>query len=220
MMKSALQKIICTLFAATLAACSGSHAPGSKAVPAGYYRVQAGDTLYRIAKRYGQSVQTLVQWNHLSDAAKIEVGQVLKVQNARSHTPAHTANTNTAAVRQKMQWPVDNGGDHVVQSYNGSSNKGIDIIGVRGQNVKAAADGKVLYAGEGVRGYGKLLLISHSPSLITAYAHNDSLLVAENQTVRAGQTVATMGSSDSDRVKLHFEVRVNGKAVNPMPYLR
>ena len=85
--------------------------------------------------------------------------------------------------------------------------------------MKAAAAGKVLYAGEEVRGYGKLILVSHNSSTLTAYAHNDSISISKGQNVRAGQTIATMGSSDTDRVKLHFEVRINGKAVNPMPYL-
>ena len=76
-----------------------------------------------------------------------------------------------------------------------------------------------MYAGNGVRGYGNLILISHTPGTLTAYAHNDKLLVKKGQTVRAGDTIATMGSSDADRVKLHFEVRINGKAVNPEPLL-
>ena len=95
----------------------------------------------------------------------------------------------------------------------------IDFDGKPGDPVKAAADGKIMYAGNGVRGYGNLILISHNPGTLTAYAHNDKLLVKKGQTVRAGDTIATMGSSDAERVKLHFEVRINGKAVNPEPLL-
>ena len=85
--------------------------------------------------------------------------------------------------------------------------------------MKAAADGKVLYAGNEVRGYGNLILIRHNSSTLTAYAHNDSLRVRKDQTVKAGDTIATMGDTGTNRVKLHFEIRIGGKAVNPLPYL-
>ena len=103
--------------------------------------------------------------------------------------------------------------------YNGTTQKGIDIGGSRGTPVKAAADGKVLYAGNEVRGYGNLILIRHNSTTLTAYAHNDSLRVRKDQTVKAGDTIATMGDTGTNRVKLHFEIRINGKAVNPLPYL-
>ena len=103
--------------------------------------------------------------------------------------------------------------------YNGTTSKGIDIAGTQGQQIRSAAAGTVIYVGEEVRGYGKLILISHNDYTITAYAHNDTLLVQKDQKVQAGQVIATMGSSDSDSVKLHFEVRLNGKAVDPLPYL-
>ena len=204
-----------------LAACAGT---GSGPVPDGYYRVQRGDTLYRIAKRYGQSVSTLAAWNNLRDTAQIEAGQVLRVRRNASggRGPSARAAGERAVVpvnRLNMQWPVENGSANIVQTYNGAGSKGIDIRGERGQPVKAAAAGEVLYAGEEVRGYGKLILISHNTATITAYAHNDTVLVQKGQTVTAGQQIATMGSSDTDSVKLHFEVRINGKAVNPMPYL-
>lgn len=200
-----------------LAACA-SHSSSNRAVSDGYYQVRKGDTLYRIAQRYGQSVQTLVAWNRLPNASKIEVGQVLRVK--RKVAAADATETVVQPLNGlQLQWPVDNGNSHIIQSYNGSSSKGIDISGYRGQDVKAAAAGTVLYVGEGVRGYGKLILISHNASTITAYAHNDSILVQKNQDVRKGQTIATMGSSDADRVKLHFEVRIHGKAVNPVSYL-
>ena len=83
----------------------------------------------------------------------------------------------------------------------------------------AAADGKVMYAGSGLRGYGNLIILKHNNTFLTVYAHNSKLLVRENQTVRKGQTIAEMGRSDSDRVKLHFELRRNGTSVNPLTYL-
>ena len=211
----------CTAFFCTalLAACAGTSSGDQ------YYRVQRGDTLYRIAKRYGQSVSTLAAWNNLRDTSQIEAGQVLRVRRntsgSRSPSAAHaTAERAVVPVnRLDMQWPVENGSSNVIQTYDGAGSKGIDIRGEQGQPIKAAAAGEVLYAGEEVRGYGKLILISHNTATITAYAHNDTILVQKGQTVTAGQQIATMGSSDTDIFKLHFEVRINGKAVNPVPYL-
>lgn len=218
--QTTLKRFAPLCLAALLAACAAGGSPSGK-VPDGYYRVKPGDTLTQIAKRYGQSVQTLAGWNNLRDTSKIEVGQVLRVRRnaggaARTaQTPKTVAPTN----RLNLQWPVDNGRNAVVQNYNGTTNKGIDIAGIPGQPVKSAAAGKVLYVGEEVRGYGKLVLISHNDYAITAYAHNDSLLVQKDQRVAQGEQIATMGSTDTDSVKLHFEVRLNGKAVDPMPYL-
>ncbi|MDO5638548.1 MAG: peptidoglycan DD-metalloendopeptidase family protein [Neisseria sp.] len=233
--RHSFQKILlCTSFLILAACASNSSGP----VPDGHYRVQPGDNLYRIGLRFGQSVNTLAAWNNLRDTSQIEVGQVLRVRSSAARSGSAAASSqrsrssasssrNTASGastvapvnRLNLQWPVDGGRNNIIANYNGSTNKGIDIGGSRGTPVKAAAAGQVLYAGEEVRGYGKLILISHNSSTLTAYAHNDSISVSKGQSVRAGQTIATMGSSDTDRVRLHFEVRINGKAVNPMPYL-
>ncbi len=207
--------ILFTGMMALLTACASNQ---TKPVPEGYYRVQAGDTLYRIAKRYGQNVQTLAAWNNLSNSSKIEVGQVLRVRRNAAANPSASRSVMPVN-RLQLQWPVDNGSNSIIQRYNGVTNKGIDISGYRGQTVKAAAAGQVIYVGEGVRGYGKLILISHNTSTITAYAHNDNILVQKDQNVSAGQPIGNMGSTDSDQVKLHFEVRINGKAIDPMTHL-
>lgn len=207
--------ILFTGMMALLTACASNQ---TKPVPEGYYRVQAGDTLYRIAKRYGQNVQTLAVWNNLPNSSKIEVGQVLRVRRNAAANPSASRSVMPVN-RLQLQWPVDNGSNSIIQRYNGVTNKGIDISGYRGQTVKAAAAGQVIYVGEGVRGYGKLILISHNISTITAYAHNDNILVQKDQNVSAGQPIGNMGSTDSDQVKLHFEVRINGKAVDPMTHL-
>lgn len=203
------------------AACVGAPKNSKGPVPPGYYRVQTGDNLYRIGLRFGQSAATLARWNNLVDPTRIEVGQVLKVSDKADKGSAGAAPvakevkpTNTV---MPMKWPVDN--RQIIANYNGSTNKGIDFAGERGTPVRAAEAGKVLFAGEGVRGYGKLILISHNRSTLTAYAHNDQILVKKDQTVKAGEQIATMGDSETDRVKLHFEVRVGGKAVNPLTYL-
>lgn len=101
----------------------------------------------------------------------------------------------------------------------GGSSKGVDIAGNAGQPVSAAADGKVVYAGSGLRGYGNLVIVQHNANFLTAYGHNQSLTVKEGQNVKRGQMIARMGSSDADRTKLHFEVRKDGKPVNPADYV-
>ncbi|WP_254849505.1 peptidoglycan DD-metalloendopeptidase family protein [Thalassotalea sp. PP2-459] len=98
-------------------------------------------------------------------------------------------------------------------------NKGIDIAGNRNDSVKAAADGKVVYAGDVLRGYGQLVIVKHNDDYLSAYAHNNQILVKEQQTVKAGQVIAKMGDSGAERVMLHFEVRFRGKPVNPLKYL-
>jgi lipoprotein NlpD len=104
-------------------------------------------------------------------------------------------------------------------SSNGSLNKGIDIAGDLGQPVLAASDGTVVYAGSGLRGYGELVIIKHSDTYVSAYGHNRRLLVREGQQVKVGQTIAEMGSTGTDRVKLHFEIRRQGKPVDPLQFL-
>lgn len=113
-------------------------------------------------------------------------------------------------------WPASG---NVIAGFDEVKNKGLDFAGNAGDPVLAAADGRVVYAGAGLRGYGNLVILKHNNTYLTAYAHNQSLLVKEDQTVRRGQKIAEMGNSDSDRVKLHFEVRRQGKPVDPAKYL-
>lgn len=113
-------------------------------------------------------------------------------------------------------WPAQGA---VVATFDDAKNKGVSIAGRVGDPVVAAADGRVVYAGAGLRGYGNLIILKHNNTYLTAYAHNQALLVREDQTVKQGQRIAEMGSSDSDRVKLHFEVRRQGKPVDPLAHL-
>ena len=113
-------------------------------------------------------------------------------------------------------WPVSGA---LINGFDDNKNKGLDLNGKVGDPVVAAADGKVVYAGAGLRGYGNLIILKHNNTYLTAYAHNHVLLVKEDQSVRKGQKIAEMGSSDADRVKLHFEVRRQGKPVDPARYL-
>ena len=114
-------------------------------------------------------------------------------------------------------WPANG---PILTGFDGSENKGIDIGGRAGEPVRAAADGQVIYAGSGLAGYGNMIIIKHDATYITAYGHNQRLLVAENERVRQGQQIAEMGSSDADRVKLRFEIRKNGEPVDPLLYLQ
>ncbi len=113
-------------------------------------------------------------------------------------------------------WPASGS---LVAGFDEAKNKGLDLGGKVGDAVVAAADGRVVYAGAGLRGYGNLLILKHNNTYLTAYAHNQTLLVKEDQSVRKGQKIAEMGSSDADRVKLHFEIRRQGKPVDPAKYL-
>ena len=113
-------------------------------------------------------------------------------------------------------WPTSGS---LISGFDEAKNKGLDLGGKTGDPVLAAADGRVVYAGAGLRGYGNLLILKHNNTYLTAYAHNQTLLVKEDQSVRKGQKIAEMGSSDTDRVKLHFEIRRQGKPVDPAKYL-
>ncbi|WP_339083550.1 peptidoglycan DD-metalloendopeptidase family protein [Pseudomonas sp. TMP9] len=132
--------------------------------------------------------------------------------------PSITALPPTQRSASGWLWP-SNGAVIGRFSSNGSLNKGIDIAGDLGQPVLAASDGSVVYAGSGLRGYGELVIIKHSDTYVSAYGHNRRLLVQEGQKVKAGQKIAEMGSTGTDRVKLHFEVRRQGKPVDPLQYL-
>ena len=135
-----------------------------------------------------------------------------------ANTPATTPVTPVSRSASGWSWPTE--GTVISRfSSNGSLNKGIDIAGQLGQPVLAASDGSVVYAGSGLRGYGELIIIKHSDTYVSAYGHNRRLLVREGQQVKAGQSIAEMGSTGADRVKLHFEIRRQGKPVDPLQYL-
>ncbi|MES2316624.1 MAG: peptidoglycan DD-metalloendopeptidase family protein [Pseudomonadota bacterium] len=124
----------------------------------------------------------------------------------------------TATDDDKMSWMWPSNGK-IVATFDEGKNKGIDIAGRAGQHVMAAGSGKVMYAGSGIRGYGNLVIVKHSNSLLSAYAHNRSITVKEGETVNKGQVIAEMGDSDSESVKLHFEIRQQGKPVDPSRFL-
>ena len=132
--------------------------------------------------------------------------------------PAGAAPAPIVAQDDEINWIWPAAGA-VLAGFDEVKNKGLDIAGTAGEAVLAAADGRVVYVGAGLRGYGNLIILKHNNTYLTAYAHNQTLLVKEDQSVRKGQKIAEMGSSDADRVKLHFEVRRQGKPVDPAKYL-
>jgi lipoprotein NlpD len=207
----------------------------------GYYTVKPGDTVMQIGRNSNQNWRDIIKWNNLERAGQIEVGQVLRIvpldSNGMATKPAvvvappapAAASTFTplpplpsaapaVAAEDDIPWMWPSTGA-LIAGYDEVKSKGLKIAGKLGDPVYASADGRVVYAGSGLRGYGNLVILKHNETYLTAYAHNQTLLVKEDQTVRKGQRIADMGSSDADKVMLHFEVRRNGKPVDPAKYL-
>jgi lipoprotein NlpD len=156
-------------------------------------------------------------------ATPIAAGSAKPVSAPASAPAATTPSTASVAVaaapaEDDIGWIWPSSGA-VLAGFDEVKNKGLDIGGLAGESILAAADGKVVYAGAGLRGYGNLIILKHNNVYLTAYAHNQTLLVKEDQSVKKGQKIAEMGNSDADRVKLHFEVRRQGKPVDPAKYL-
>ncbi|WP_347554310.1 peptidoglycan DD-metalloendopeptidase family protein [Robbsia sp. KACC 23696] len=275
--------------------------------PPGFYQVQPGDTLYRVALKNGQNYRDIATWNNLTNPNQIEVGQVLRVAppgstpdssgvtttplgggavqtaplagsaspyaspyasggappanaggypspyangagGAQSNTlaqnvpppsygPASTPGVTAlpaapvasaaapvppVAANGKIDfmWPVQGGGSNpILQRFDGVKSKGVDIGGTAGTPILAAAAGRVLYAGSELRGYGNLIIIKHDDHYLTAYGHNRTLLVKNNDVVTKGQQIAEMGDTQASRVELHFEVRKDSTPVDPLTYL-
>lgn len=144
-------------------------------------------------------------------------GKVVKPVEIATVEPSKAESTPDYDEGIEWAWPASG---KIVAGFNDTSNgKGIDISGAQGQAVTAAAPGKVIYSGSDLRGYGKLVIIKHNKTYLSVYAHNSQILVKEGQMVNKGQKIAEMGSSDTDRVKLHFEIRRQGKSVDPTKYL-
>ncbi|WOH37352.1 peptidoglycan DD-metalloendopeptidase family protein [Thalassotalea fonticola] len=148
------------------------------------------------------------------------------VANQKSQEYGKSSGGNFTGVKvpsltQKVKswmWPVNG---RIISNFSNSpqGNKGIDIDGNKGKPIKAAADGLIVYAGNALRGYGNLIIIKHNDDYLSAYAHNDTLRVTEQQTIKAGSVIATMGNTGTDKTMLHFEIRFRGKSVNPLRYL-
>ncbi|AFQ50246.1 peptidoglycan DD-metalloendopeptidase family protein [Burkholderia cepacia] len=208
------------------------------------YVVKRGDTLLGIASANDCSVADLRTWNKFDARGKLRMGQVLRIVRqqplqapgatvgapaaASTATGATQASASTASDRQvvketkrhaggvSLTWPAQG---RIVDAFRPGQNRGIQIAGRPGDPVRAAAAGRVMYAGTGLNDYGSLIIVQHNADFLTAYAHNRKLLVKTGDIVRQGDEIAEMGDLDNARVALLFEVRRDGKPVNPIPYL-
>lgn len=212
---------------------------------AAYYTVKSGDTLYSIARKHGMEYWKLASINGIDPPFTVYKGQRLNLRgpaktgtpvasvpktrkpNSRPAPKAKAKNTaqpvaakSGAVVKFDGNWKWPTRG-RLLRGYkpNEPGKKGITIGGHSGQPVKAAASGKVVYVGSGLVGYGRLIIIRHNEHLLSTYGHNSKLLVAEKEYVKAGQEIAKMGSSGTSRTELYFEIRKDGKPVNPLKYL-
>jgi len=175
-----------------------------------------GSTAARSADTESSSSSASMTRGNTQTAAGNDAGT--EVAGEPSGAPDRSDRTYKPVESVPWQWPASG---QVIGEFDDDSNitPGIDIAGQKGQPVKAAGPGIVVYAGDGVRGYGNLIILKHNDRFLSAYAHNDSLKVKENDVVEAGETIATMGQTDADQVELHFEVRVNGQPQDPLQYL-
>lgn len=240
---------LATLILSGCMSSSGTRAPvndlnqssSSSGTTAKTYTVKPGDTLTKIARTTGVDENSIKRINKISDPRRIYPGQILRLndgseaaaasgptsiepmakpearpldQSSASAEPSTPSRAADAAVIS-WGWPAKG---KVSQGFT-SNTKGIDIEGNAGEAINAAANGTVMYSGNGVRGLGNLVIVDHGNEFITAYAHNRTLLVKTGQKVKKGAKIAEMGQTDSSTVKLHFEVRRQGTPVDPLQYL-
>lgn len=186
--------------------------------------VGKGDTLYSLARRYHLDIKQLIQANQLKRPYMLHPGQKLSVHAKQKSSPASAP---SAIARQqpvsypnvvRWSWPLQG---KIVSRFSDRSSeaKGIDIAGHAGQDVHAAASGKVVYSGNGLISFGNLVIIKHNDSFLSAYAYNRNILVSEGQRVSKGQVIARIGKTETRNSVLHFEIRKHGKPVNPLHYL-
>lgn len=219
--------------------------PEAAPAPAKIHVVRRGDTLHGIARQHGVKAGQLAAWNRLHKPYRLYPGQklllasetaVARKTDQRPATGMKTAKTPPRRPPPKpavtkpepdrdpspasigsWAWPTRGA---VIEHFSAASaRKGIDIGGQRGQPIVAAAGGNVVYRGSGLRGYGQLIIIKHNADFLSAYAHCQQIVVKEGEIVKRGQKIAEMGSTGTDRIKLHFEIRHRGKPVNPLKYL-
>ena len=242
------KRLLTLLAVSSLVACTSSRpAPIIDAwhqSSASRYRVQSGDTLYSVAFAFGFDYRDIALVNHLKFPYAIKVGDYLTIKKpskkrqatygkrtpsptkkaAKSHHYWVSKKHKTVVNQHKMtnpkqwRWPVKS---KLLQRFTGEygRSQGVDFAGWKGRSIFAAAPGRVVYSGTGVRGYGNLVIIKHSEEYLSAYAYASRRFVHAGEWVKAGQRVAAMGQDSYGRVRLHFELRRNGKPVDPLQYL-
>lgn len=198
----------------------------------GEHLVESGETLYSIAWRYNRDFVELAKINGIRSPYHLKEGEVLTLSRdqkprrvAAQQTPSKTLisqKTQTqpvVATSSKLSWQWPTSGK-IIQYFSAQNEqKGIDLAGRKGQAILAAAPGEVVYSGDGLRGYGKLIIIKHNDEFLSAYAHNSQLLVSEGTMVKVSQKIAEMGQTDAASAMLHFEIRRHGNPVDPLQFL-
>ena len=238
--------IICTLLLILVACVSNKSNRVYYDYDHGYHTVLIGETLYSIAWRHGLDYKRLASWNKIRPPYTIYAGQRLRLTRPRATSKTYaqrraakstkstsksknstlnktakksqTSKKVSKPIKHEWGWPTKG---KVISTYSTKvgGNKGIDIEGKVGQDIFAASSGKVVYSGNGLLGYGNLIIVKHSEQFLSAYAHNKKLLVKEGGAVTRGQKIAELGSTGTKTPKLHFEIRRNGKPVDPLKYL-
>jgi len=204
-----------------------------------HHRVKLGETLYYNDFEYGRDHRDVARWNRISRPYTIYPKQKLRIIPISSDNKTNKQVTKSATrelppvrkyetvsnktryvsnAKLKWQWPTRG---KVVSTFSirDPGRRGIDIVGRKGQPVKAAAAGRVVYRGNGLRGYGNRIILKQNDTDFSAYAHTEDGGVKENEKVKIGQRIADMGNTSSEKTKLHFEIRRNGKPINPLKYL-
>lgn len=204
----------------------------------GTHVIKPGESLYEIAWRYNRDFVELAQVNGLKSPYHIKAGQKLSL--SKPSAPSRTASKKTtesvkkstpktqaqkitpakqASLPERFAWEWPTSGKIIQHFSNEKGQKGIDISGKTGQPVLAAAPGVVVYSGNGLRGYGELIIVKHNDEYLSAYAHNRQLFVKEGDSVKALQQIAEMGQTGTESTRLHFEIRRKGQPVNPLQFL-
>jgi lipoprotein NlpD len=219
----------------------GHGVPAPQAATSDYHVVRPGDTLYSISWRHGVDYRSVARWNRIDPPYVIHPGQRLRLaapqrgvasqpQPAARHetaqptpsqkkpAPAPTVAQSLSAAAISWRRPTDG---RLTRRFSADAQgkRGIELSGTLGQPITAAAGGRVVYAGSGLRGYGNLIIVKHNGRYLTAYGYNREILVKEGDMVNAGQQIATMGTGPSQQPSLHFELRRDGKPVDPLTYL-
>ena len=207
---------------------AGCSSGGSWSDPADTHIVRRGETLFSIAWRYGKNPTDVARWNRLGDGSLIHPGQVLRLTpppggssrsgSTASRTPSKPLPKIPAQPAPPWSWPTS-GKVNVEFGGKPGTGTGVLISGKTGQAIRAAASGRVVYAGSGLIGYGQLIIVKHNDTYLSAYGYNATLLVKEGEKVNKGQRIATMGEGPERKARLHFEIRRNGKPVNPRQFL-
>lgn len=202
--------------------------------PSGKHKVMHGETLYEIAWRYGLDYRYVAVLNHMTPPYTLFSGQVLVLSGKSNQllpvekiqmkpvaeikpvvSPVEKSWSEPRATVTQWIWPAQG---KVIATFS-KFNKGINIVGQLGEPIRASAAGKIVYCGDGLRGYGNLIIIKHNSTYLSAYAHNRTIFVQEGEWVRQGQKIAEMGNSGAEAVLLHFEIRKNGQPIDPLAVL-